>query len=524
MIRASHGTLLLTFLSAGAVLLLGLTLSRKTTETVDSQAQILRVTFAAGCLRQLEDLSALYENHLFDLYESMSTSSEIEIVSRARNLKGVTQITTLEPDKRKQILPISKPITEAKVDAPRLIGTEPDRTGLLLDPIQISPKWGDKSTNWIKRPGYPLHFAVSTPRLGVVAMQLDEEAIADAMEEWLADWLPEQIAILNEAGIQLILQVPAIDRTLAQTDGIPIDATAPDTILPLRSNLATWQITSWDPVTTQVYYHTPTLLSAIGIAIFIALAGSFAYLQQQRALKLAEQRVSFANQVSHELRTPLTNILLNLDLAADSVSQQPEARQRLGLIREETARLSRLLENVLSFSNQNRGQTTTPRLHPCDVLPIVEEVLDQFRPSLGRKNLAAIISASADNIKVIADTDSLSQILSNLVSNVEKYAAAGKQFEIDLSQDTANHTAIISVSDQGPGIEPNQRRKIFAPFTRLTDSTTEGVSGTGLGLTISRDLAEKMNGKLKVTDRLDHKSGARFELTLPLAPTTHTTS
>jgi signal transduction histidine kinase len=92
-------------------------------------------------------------------------------------------------------------------------------------------------------------------------------------------------------------------------------------LLPLRSRFGAWELASWDRRETRIRYDLPTLAAGIGVAMLMALLGVGAFVQQRRALALAAQRVSFVNRVSHELRTPLTNILLNVDLAAESADE-----------------------------------------------------------------------------------------------------------------------------------------------------------------------------------------------------------
>jgi len=264
------------------------------------------------------------------------------------------------------------------------------------------------------------------------------------------------------------------------------------------------------------------LIAAAALALFLAIEGIFGFTYQQRAVKLAEQRVSFVNRVSHELRTPLTNILLNIDLVSDSMPEGPNAKsatRRLGLIRDESSRLSRLLENVLTFSQ--RGKSHAPRITSCDPTEIVRDVVVQFSASLDRKQLSAKIIEPTHPVHALADQDALSQIVSNLISNVEKYAPGTDEFSIEISESANDKSVLISVIDRGEGISKDNASRIFQPFTRLNEKTTEGVSGTGLGLSIERDLAEKMNGTLKLIPR---KDGAHFQLTLPSATASEATN
>ena len=118
------------------------------------------------------------------------------------------------------------------------------------------------------------------------------------------------------------------------------------------------------------------------------------------------------------------------------------------------------------------------------------------------------VTKGAD-VDVQLDSDALEQILGNLLSNVEKYAAAGKR--VDISTAVEGQNTIITVADRGSGISRSFRKKIFEPFYRLSNSLTEGVSGAGIGLGISRELARAHGGDLTL-EKSD--SGARFKIVL----------
>ncbi|MEH6454952.1 MAG: ATP-binding protein, partial [Cocleimonas sp.] len=109
------------------------------------------------------------------------------------------------------------------------------------------------------------------------------------------------------------------------------------------------------------------------------------------------------------------------------------------------------------------------------------------------------------------DPDILEQILNNLLSNVEKYASSGKR--LDINSEIKNNQFVVRIRDYGSGISRAERKHIFKPFYRIDDKITEGVSGTGIGLTIARQQAEYLGGSLEY---IDVSEGACFELKLPI--------
>ena len=254
------------------------------------------------------------------------------------------------------------------------------------------------------------------------------------------------------------------------------------------------------------------MASTISIAAVLAILGFILFFQQKRAARLAEQRVSFVNRVSHELGAPLTNILLNLDLIEDDHPGLPDpVRQGLHLVNEEARRLSRLVCNVLTFSRRERDRLT---LSPAPHVPdeIVDAVLQQFQPALDRRGIETQWHGAAKSGMTI-DGDAFAQIIANLISNAEKYAADGKRLEIETEM--GNNELIVRVSDRGPGIPQSHASRIFEPFERMDSRVNEGSTGAGLGLAIARELAQLMGGHLRL---LESAQGALFELCLPIMP------
>ncbi len=282
----------------------------------------------------------------------------------------------------------------------------------------------------------------------------------------------------------------------------------PDLLLPLRSRLGAWELASWDRREVRVNYD-PAVLTASGVlAVLVGLLAVLIYGQQRRAAALAAQRVSFVNRVSHELRSPLTNILLNIDLASEAVDDSPgEAARRLALVQEETRRLGRLIDNVLTFSRHEEGKL---RAEPKACVPasVITAVIEQFAPSFARRALEVRCTGDL-TAPCLLDADALAQILANLLSNVEKYVPGG---QVEIAGVLGDGTLAIRVSDQGPGIPAEAAERIFRPFERLDTRINEGASGAGLGLAIARDLAAALGGTLCL---LPSTRGACFELRVP---------
>ncbi|MCA9526810.1 MAG: HAMP domain-containing histidine kinase, partial [Myxococcales bacterium] len=213
------------------------------------------------------------------------------------------------------------------------------------------------------------------------------------------------------------------------------------------------------------------------------------------------------NQVSHELKTPLTNIRMYAELLADELDDEDDrAARHVAIIEGESQRLSRLIGNILTFA---RKQRETLRLRPTEAVidDVIRDAIEGFAPSLERCGVAVAFEPGAP-ATVRVDADALGQILGNLLSNVEKYAHGGP-VRITAVQTPTDTT--ITVHDSGPGIPRGDRQRVFEPFERLSDALEEGVSGTGIGLGIARDLARLHGGDLTL---LPTERGAAFELRL----------
>lgn len=287
--------------------------------------------------------------------------------------------------------------------------------------------------------------------------------------------------------------------------------------LPLPEPLSAWQLRALAAAApgTDAWGRSAVLgLGAGLLALALALAGlAVAFWRSQaRAFREAERRVSFVNQVSHELKTPLTNIRLYAELLAERLDGAGgEAGRHLEVVVAESQRLGRLIDNVLTFGRHQRGAL---RLRPAAACldEVVERVLQTFRPRLVERGVRVEFEPGAP-ARVLVDTDALEQILTNLLSNLEKYAAAGGLARVETRRE--GEITRLRVADRGPGVPAHERERIFQPFVRLSDNPAEGASGAGIGLAIVRELARLHGGEARL---LDEGPGAVFEVRLHTPP------
>jgi signal transduction histidine kinase len=225
----------------------------------------------------------------------------------------------------------------------------------------------------------------------------------------------------------------------------------------------------------------------------------------------------FLSTMSHELRTPLNAVTGYIDLM-DAEVHGPitvEQREDIRRIKRAVAQLTSVINDILNFAKLEAGEVTYD-IRPVQVHEALANASALMEPQAVAKGIAfSYISCDADLV-VCADRERLQQIVLNLLSNAVKYTARGGS--VTLHCDTLDtETILISVSDTGRGISPENVARIFDPFVQLLDSAHAPSDGVGLGLAIGRDLARGMGGDITVTSRVGE--GSVFTLLLPVSAT-----
>ncbi|HTB83484.1 MAG TPA: HAMP domain-containing sensor histidine kinase [Candidatus Sulfotelmatobacter sp.] len=233
-------------------------------------------------------------------------------------------------------------------------------------------------------------------------------------------------------------------------------------------------------------------------------------------LTLARQKTDFVSNVSHELKTPLTSIRMFSELLADGrVTDAAKQKSYLQIISAEAARLTRLINNVLDFSRMERGEKKYD-FKDCDLNEVVRAAVGTFRPHLEANGLEFVCDLPDTSIPVCGDADALSQVIVNLLSNAEKYSKGGREITLQLTQKSSPLPhAELKILDRGSGIPRGSEEKIFEKFYRAHDSLSSGIQGSGLGLTIARQIARAHGGDVIYEAR--EGGGSCFILRLPLS-------
>jgi signal transduction histidine kinase len=256
----------------------------------------------------------------------------------------------------------------------------------------------------------------------------------------------------------------------------------------------------------------PMLLSLLAVTAGLVV---MALLQLHRENELSRLRTDFVSGVSHELRTPLAQIrMFSETLLLGRVRSEREQMRSLEIIDQEARRLTHLVENLLHFSRSERLVT---RLSPAptELAPLVRQTVEAFTPLAAARGVI-LATELHDGLVAPVDADALRQMLLNLLDNAVKYGPEEQTLTVGLRASEGGRRARIWVDDQGPGIPAADRERIWDRFWRLERDRGSAVAGTGIGLSVVRELAGLHGGRAWAEDAPGR--GARFVIELPLLP------
>lgn len=253
---------------------------------------------------------------------------------------------------------------------------------------------------------------------------------------------------------------------------------------------------------------TLILVSAVGIGSFLIMR-SVNY-----EMRLATRKTDFVSNVSHELKTPLTSIRMFSELLANEENPGNEqTRNYSGVISKESARLSRLINRLLDFSRLDRGEMKL-REELVALPEFLQNTVETYRLQIEAEGLALrLLLPENPDIQVKGDSDALSQVFANLLSNAEKYGAKGREIEVHLHEPIGD-SVTIDVLDRGDGIPKAHQRRIFEKFYRVDDSIDSGIEGSGIGLALCRQIVELHGGAIRCSKR--EGGGSVFTVELPI--------
>lgn len=243
--------------------------------------------------------------------------------------------------------------------------------------------------------------------------------------------------------------------------------------------------------------------------------------ESQQALEALQQvntQLAHANQVqsnfvatvSHEFRTALTSIQGFSEVLCEEACSQEEIQEYAGDIFAEARRLSRMIADVLDLERMKSGRMALA-LEAIDLNALLREVLEHLRPTAPEHSFCLQLAEALP--ACLGDRDKLTQVVTNLLSNAIKYSPRGG--EILLGSQVKQDLAQVWVQDHGIGIPPDAFEEVFVSYSRIETETTRYIKGSGLGLSIARQIVQMHGGHIWVESRLGF--GSSFFFTIPLA-------
>ncbi len=254
------------------------------------------------------------------------------------------------------------------------------------------------------------------------------------------------------------------------------------------------------------------LLTVGAICFLVVLIGIITYLVLSvRVINLTRRQSNFIDAVTHELKTPIASLKLLLQTLNAQEVTDAERAEFYRLMLGDANRLDLMINQVLAAARLDHSldYATLPEVR---LDQLVTEVVEEFRNS-SLEDTQILLSTMP--VEVRASESELKIVVGNLISNAIKYGGSPPKLDIKLNAIELSKVAVLHVQDNGNGIAPGDRRRIFQRFVRLGSELERRQKGTGLGLYLVKTIVDRMRGQIKVL-KSDAKNGTVFELRLPL--------
>ncbi len=338
----------------------------------------------------------------------------------------------------------------------------------------------------------------------------------DILLPWLSELTSLARNVLLESNKQVNIAAESLQvQAAAERHRLTIIASTVIPVVALVAALFTWLISRPIRQIDRAIHRLgdgdfTTPLQVSGPADIQALAVRLDWLRR-RLMELEEQKINFLRHVSHDLKTPLTAIREGSQLLQEEVigPLNEEQVEIARIVCQNSLQLQKQIEDLLNFSVT---QAPAPFIEhrPVQLDRVLRRAVEDNWLAARGKSIQ--LGSRLVEATIIGDAEKLRVIFDNLLSNAIKYAPEGGQVAVALGRE--NGEAVIDVTDDGPGIPPEELERIFAPFYQAQNTHSGPVKGTGIGLSIAQEYTRAHEGQIKAID-VEH--GAHFQVRLPLA-------
>ena len=241
--------------------------------------------------------------------------------------------------------------------------------------------------------------------------------------------------------------------------------------------------------------------------LLILLGAVFVYRATRKQIRLSHQQQNFMMAVTHELKTPIAVTRLNLETLQKRKLDEHQQEKLISLALDETNRLNLLTNNILVAAQLESGNYTINK-QQIDLSTLVQDSITDFTKRFRNREIKEEI---ADDIFMEGELMLIQMLINNLVENALKYSSKDKPVCVKLYQDG---NTILKIIDEGAGIQPNEKKKIFDKFYRSGDESVRTTKGTGLGLYLCKRILKDHKGTISVED--NKPVGSVFTITIPI--------
>jgi len=257
---------------------------------------------------------------------------------------------------------------------------------------------------------------------------------------------------------------------------------------------------------------TNNMILIVILLLILLAAVVFVYRAVRKEVELAQLKADFVSNVSHELRTPLALISMFAEtLEMDRVKNDEKKKEYYSIISQEANRLGRIVNSILNFAKMEAGKRKFS-FELKNINEIVDNIFQTYSYHLQNKGFKFEKELAVNLPEVKVDSESISEAIINLIDNAVKYSNDNK--EVILRTGYSNNNIFIEVSDKGIGIASEHQKKIFEKFYRVSSGLVHNVKGSGIGLSLVKQIVDAHNGKIELSSKPGE--GSTFRIFIPV--------